>query len=96
MGAYTEASLGRWYPVMPALAESAFWRDPTDSHRQILRRQLGEHPTKPLPGVYNYRYSQVNAERVWQRAIGRIVVDGWSAERAADEAIARVKEILGQ
>jgi multiple sugar transport system substrate-binding protein len=96
VGAYTEASLGRWYPVMPALAESAFWRDPTDPHRQILRRQLGEHPTKPLPGVYNYRYSQVSADRVWQRAIGRIVVEGWSAERAADEAIARIKEILGQ
>jgi hypothetical protein len=28
------------------------------------------------------------------KAIGRIVIDGWSPETAADEAIARIKEIL--
>jgi hypothetical protein len=33
---------------------------------------------------------------VWEKAIGRIVIDGWSADAAADEAIARIKEVVEQ
>jgi hypothetical protein len=36
----------------------------------------------------------VLAERVWAKAVHRIAAAGWSPERAVDEAIARVKQIL--
>jgi hypothetical protein len=38
----------------------------------------------------------VDAELVWPKAIGRIAVEGWSAEAAADEAIARTRQLMEQ
>jgi len=40
--------------------------------------------------------SQIYAENVWGKAMTRIDVDKWSAEKAADEAIGRVKAIVAQ
>jgi multiple sugar transport system substrate-binding protein len=96
LGPLLEASQGRWYPPMPALAERPFWADPSDPHRTVLRRQLAKHPARPAAEVYNWRYQLVYANQVWPKAIGRIVLEGWSAEAAADEAIAHTKELMGQ
>jgi multiple sugar transport system substrate-binding protein len=38
----------------------------------------------------------VESELVWPKAIHRIVVNGLTPEQATDEAIARVKQILGE
>ena len=35
-------------------------------------------------------------ENVWGNAVHRVVADGISPEQAVDEAIARIKQILGQ
>jgi multiple sugar transport system substrate-binding protein len=94
LGPLLEASQGRWYPPVPELAERAFWTDPADPHRTVLRSQLTTHPTRPEVEVYNWRYQLVQADKVWPKAIGRIVLDGWSAEAAADEAIARTKGLM--
>ena len=96
LGPLLEASQGRWYPPMPALAERPFWTDPADPHRSVLRYQLAAYPVRPYPDVYNWRYQLVWANKVWPKAIGRIVLEGWSAEAAADEAIARTKQLMGQ
>jgi multiple sugar transport system substrate-binding protein len=40
--------------------------------------------------------SQVYAENVWGKAMDRTIEDKWSSEKAADEAIARVKTIVAQ
>ena len=56
------------------------------SLRRILRRRG--------PDVYNWRYQRVWAEKIWPKAIGRIVLDGLSAEAAADEAIERTKQLM--
>ena len=40
--------------------------------------------------------SQVYAENVWGKALARTNVDKSSPEKAADEAIARVKTIVAQ
>ena len=93
---YLEASHGRWYPPMPALAERPFWTDPADPHRSVLRRQLATHATKPSPRAYDWRYLRVDAELVWPKAISRIAVEGWSAEAAADEAIGRTRQLMEQ
>jgi multiple sugar transport system substrate-binding protein len=96
LGPVLDASQGRWYPPMPSLADRLFWTDPADPHRSALRRQLTQHPTTPPPEVYNWRYQLVQAEKVWPNAISRIVIDGWTPEAAADEAIARTIELMEQ
>ena len=44
----------------------------------------------------NPAYSRVLKENVWGKALKIIVVDGISPEKAADEAIERIKEIFDQ
>jgi ABC-type glycerol-3-phosphate transport system substrate-binding protein len=42
----------------------------------------------------DWRHDRVVTERVWQKAIHRIVTEGITPEQAVDEAIARIKQIL--
>jgi len=44
----------------------------------------------------NWRHGRVWAENIWPTAIRRVVTEGISPERAVDEAIARVHQILGE
>ena len=44
----------------------------------------------------NWRHDRVYAEHVWPKAVHRVVADGISPEQAVDEAIARIKQILGE
>ena len=44
----------------------------------------------------NWRHRRVWTEYVWAKSVHRVVVDGLSPEQAADEAIARVKQILSE
>jgi multiple sugar transport system substrate-binding protein len=44
----------------------------------------------------DWRHDLVTIERVWPKAINRIVTEGISPEQAVDEAIARIKEILSE
>jgi hypothetical protein len=37
----------------------------------------------------------VNAENSWGKAVTRIVLENWTAEKAADELIARIKQVAG-
>ncbi len=93
LGTYVEASLGRGLPTMPALLETSFWQDPKDPHRAAAVSQLGQPVALPY-ATLNPKYGQVDEEAVWEKAVHRIVADGLTPQQAADEAIARVKEIL--
>ncbi|HLT01773.1 MAG TPA: extracellular solute-binding protein [Geminicoccaceae bacterium] len=95
IGPYLEGSLGRWFPVMPELQNTAYWTETDDPHRQIHWRQYMERPQNPFPFVYNHRFIQVMTENAIGKAVGRMVLEDWSAEDAADELIARVKEVVG-
>ena len=44
----------------------------------------------------DWRHGRVVEERVWQRAVHRVIANGLSPEQAADEAIARIKQILSE
>jgi hypothetical protein len=44
----------------------------------------------------DWRHDRIFRERLWPKAIHRIVTEGTSPERAVDEAIARVKQILSE
>ena len=92
---YVEGSLGRWVPVTKRASVAPFWTDGKDPHRKGVQEQVSQGIVF-FPFVYNWKFTIVNAENVWGRATARIAKDGVPAEKAADELIARVKQILAQ
>ncbi|MGK7872193.1 MAG: ABC transporter substrate-binding protein [Xenococcaceae cyanobacterium] len=96
LGPYLKGTAGRYYPVMPLLWKDPFWHDPADPHVSVAAKQLSQGQTRPFYSVLNPAYSQVQSENIWGQAIERVVVDGWSSEKAADEAIERIKQIFTQ
>lgn len=89
---YTEGSLGRWFPVTKDGAERPFWQE--DQHRKNVYQQFVKQPTVPFQFVYNYKFTTVNAENVWGRAMSRVVQDKISPEQAVDEMFARIKQLV--
>jgi multiple sugar transport system substrate-binding protein len=96
LGPYLEATQGRFFPPMPRLLERPFWQSSSDPHVAALARQLAGSEKRFVPSAYNWKYQKAEAERVWPKAVARIVIDGWSAEAAIDEAIARSKQIMSE
>lgn len=94
LGPYVEGSLGRWFPVMTELLNTPYWKGTNDPHRAVEYKQYTEREVIPFQQVYNYKYAAVQAENLWGKALGRIVIDGWPAEKATDELIDRIKELL--
>ena len=92
---YVEGSLGRWVPVTKRASVAPFWTDGKDPHRKAVQQQVAQGLVF-FPFVYNWKFTVVNAENVWGRATARIAKDGLSADKAADEMIARIKQILAQ
>jgi len=91
IGPYLEGSIGRWFPVMPELVDTEFWQETDDPHREIHRVQYTERPQNPFPFVYNHRFMEVMTENAIGKAVGRVVLEDWSVEDAADELIERVE-----
>jgi multiple sugar transport system substrate-binding protein len=89
---YIEGSLGRWYPVTKAGQASAFWKN--DPHRLIVHNQF-QAGTTPFEFTKNYRFTQLNMENVWAKAMNRVVSERWAVDRAVDEMIARIKTVAG-
>jgi multiple sugar transport system substrate-binding protein len=83
---------------MPKLLDAPFWLDPRDPHRMAAVMQIA---SRPMPYDYltvsgDWRHDLVGQERIWAKAVHRVVADGISPEQAVDEAIARIKQILGE
>ncbi|TMG88307.1 MAG: carbohydrate ABC transporter substrate-binding protein [Betaproteobacteria bacterium] len=89
---YVEGSLGRWYPVTKTGAARDFWTN--DPHRKIVHNQFSAG-TVPFEFTKNYKFTILNNENVWAKAINRIANDKWSAEKAVDEMIARIRQVAG-
>ncbi|MFN4015035.1 MAG: extracellular solute-binding protein [Reyranella sp.] len=87
---YVEAGLGRWFPVTKAGRESPFWQ--ADKHRRAVYDQFKTSP-QPSEFAKNWKFSRLDAENVWAKAMNRVVTDKLSVEKAVDELIARIKEI---
>ena len=84
---------------MRKLVEQPFWLDPTDPHRMRAAMQLLTRPHLVADvGIrdHEWRSSQILEENVWGKAVHRVVTEGISPEQAVDEAIARIKQILGE
>ncbi|MEH2450823.1 hypothetical protein [Nostoc sp.] len=96
IGNYIKAAGGRYLPVMTPNWKDPFWTNPADPHISTAAKTLIEGSTRPFYIVQNPAYSLVLKDNVWGKALNRIVVEQISPEQAADQAIARIKQIFDQ
>ena len=87
---YVEGSLGRWFPVTKAGQASPFWQ--ADSHRKSVYNQYAAG-TVTFEFTKNYKFTILNNENVWAKAMNRIVSDKVSVDKAVDEMIERIKTV---
>jgi multiple sugar transport system substrate-binding protein len=92
---YTEGSLGRWYPVTKGGADRPFWVDGTDKHRKVVSTQF-RAGTGTFPFVTNFKFTNLNNENVWAKAMSRVINDKWTSDKATDELISRIKEVASK
>jgi len=89
---YVEGALGRWFPVTKAGQERSFWQE--DRHRKSVFDQYAAG-TVPFEFTRNYRFTVLNNENVWAKAMNRVVNEKVPVDRAVDEMIARIKTVAG-
>jgi multiple sugar transport system substrate-binding protein len=89
---YVEGSLGRWFPVTKIGQESKFWQ--ADRHRKSVYNQF-KAGTTTFEFTKNYKFTILNNENVWAKAMNRVVTDKITVEQAVDEMIARIKQVAG-
>ncbi len=87
---YVEGALGRWFPVTKESQKSGFWQ--ADRHRKAVYDQFMAG-TLPFEFTKNYKFTVLNNENVWAKAMNRVVSEKVSVEKAVDEMIARIKEV---
>jgi len=71
---------------------SDFWN--ADKHRKSVRDQFAAG-TVNFEFTRNYKFTVLNNENVWAKAMNRVVSDKIPVEQAVDELIARIKEVAG-
>ena len=89
---YVEGSLGRWYPVTKTGQASKFWL--ADRHRKSVHDQYASG-TVAFEFTKNYKFTILNNENVWAKAMNRVVNEKVAPEKAVDEMIARIKQVAG-
>jgi multiple sugar transport system substrate-binding protein len=89
---YVEGSLGRWFPVQKAAQQSAFWK--ADPHRLAVYNQFMAG-TVPFEFTKNYKFTVLNNENVWAKAMNRVLNEKVPVDKAVDELIARIKTVAG-
>jgi multiple sugar transport system substrate-binding protein len=89
---YIEGALGRWFPVTIASQQSPFWQ--ADRHRRAVYTQF-TGGTAPFDFTKNWKFTILNNENVWAKAMNRVVSEKVPVDQAVDELIARIKEVAG-
>ena len=89
---YVEGSLGRWFPVTKAGQQSPFWKG--DPHRLAVYNQF-MNGTTPFEFTKNFKFTVINNENVWAKAMNRHLNEKVPLDKAVDEMIARIKEVAG-
>ena len=88
---YVEGAVGRWFPVTLASQKSGFWQ--ADKHRMAVFEQFAAG-TQPFEFTKNWKFTILNNENVWARAMKRVVNDNLPVDKAVDEVIARIKQVV--
>ncbi|MBV8915471.1 MAG: carbohydrate ABC transporter substrate-binding protein [Acetobacteraceae bacterium] len=97
IGHYLAEARGRWVPVMPSVVKNdPYWLDPKDPHRQVAVRQELDGPTMPWFQSFNPAYADVNAQQIWGKAEANIMQNGMTPEKAADQALAEIKDVFAR
>jgi multiple sugar transport system substrate-binding protein len=98
---YVKAANGRWYPAFTDVAKDPFWRaghkgpkGQKDPHVPVATLIYQERDNRVFEHWKNPANSQVYDENIWGKAMARIAIDKWAPEKAADEAIERMKTIF--
>ncbi len=89
---YVEGSLGRWFPVTKSGAASQFWQ--TDPHRKDVFEQFSAG-TVTFEFTKNFRFTILNNENVWAKAMNRVINDKIAPDKAVEEMIVRIKQVAG-
>ena len=87
---YVEGALGRWFPVTKAGQQSKFWQE--DPHRRAVHKQFMDG-TSTFEFTKNFRFTQLNNENVWAKAMNRVLNEKVPVDKAVDEMIARIKQV---
>ncbi len=87
---YVEGSLGRWFPVQLKAQQSPFWK--SDPHRLAVYNQFMSG-TSPFEFTKNYKFTVLNNENVWAKAMNRVLNEKVPVDKAVDEMIARIKAV---
>ena len=89
---YVEGALGRWFPVTKAGQARPFWQ--ADRHRKSVHDQYA-NGTVMFEFTRNYKFTILNNENVWAKAMNRVVSEKMPVDKAVDELIARIKAVAG-
>jgi multiple sugar transport system substrate-binding protein len=89
---YVEGALGRWYPVTKKAQQSPFWQE--NRHKKAVHDQY-QAGTVTFEFTKNYKFTILNNENVWAKAMNRVVSEKIPVEKAVDEMIARIKQVAG-
>jgi multiple sugar transport system substrate-binding protein len=101
--AYVKAANGRWFPAFNDVAADPFWRmghrgprGEKDPHVPVATTIFLDRDNKVFEHYKHPAISQVYDENLWGKAMARIAIDKWGPDKAADEAIGRMKAIFAQ
>ncbi|MEO0837018.1 MAG: ABC transporter substrate-binding protein, partial [Cyanobacteria bacterium J06642_3] len=85
---------GRHSPAHMSAYKDPHWTNPEDPHTTAVTKTLIESQIRPIYPGNSPAYSNVLKDNVWGQSLEQIVLKGVSPEKAADEAIAKIKEIF--
>ena len=75
-----------------AAQQAAFWK--SDPHRLAVYNQYMSGTTT-FEFTKNYKFTILNNENVWGKAMNRIINEKVPVDKAVDEMIARIKAVAG-
>jgi multiple sugar transport system substrate-binding protein len=87
---YVEGALGRWFPVTKEAQARPFWK--ADPHRLSVFNQYAAG-TVTFEFTKNYKFTVLNNENVWAKAMNRVVNEKVPVDKAVDEMIERIKTV---
>ncbi|MDJ1183497.1 ABC transporter substrate-binding protein [Roseofilum casamattae] len=90
---WTEEVGGRFLPVMPELLQTPFWQDVQDPHLSAIQI-LSETNTQPYLPFTHPAIGKIREGQIFVEALKATINGDRSVEEIADEAIARVQDIV--
>ncbi len=88
---YVEGSLGRWFPVHQGRRRRARSGRPTRTGWSVYNQFMAG--TVTFEFTKNYKFTMLNNENVWAKAMNRVLNEKVPVDKAVDEMIERIKTV---